>query len=481
MKSIQLILADQLYESNKDLPSQVFLMIESLEEAKRHRYHQYKLTYLFASMREHADYLRKHGKTVVYIELDHKISFETSLNSISQDYQQLLTLPTNDKWFRNNLDKFDHLFDSVQLARDDNQSFLTQEQDFLQWLELNGTRQLKMTNFYIWQRKRLSILVEDNKPLGGSWSYDTDNRKKLPKSVSLPERTWSYPSTHYSQVAKTIQELLPDHPGALPNTSWVPITYADAKHCLIQFLQTSLEQFGPYEDAMTARSEYVFHSTISPLLNNGLLTPKHVVDAVMHVYSTGAVTHLPSVEGFLRQIIGWREWIKGLYDHVYKTPYSQYNYWHHTKPLPEYFYDPDDAPEDVRLNIPLYTTLQTVHKLSWCHHIPRLMILANWMILNEYDPHECYEWFLSQFVDSAEWVMVPNVYGMGLFADGGIFATKPYIGGGNYIKKMSDYPGSADWEKTWTDLYWAFISKHRKFFASNPRMAMIIKAKFGGQ
>jgi deoxyribodipyrimidine photolyase-related protein len=478
MKSIQLILADQLFETNKDIECDTFVMIESLQEAKRYNYHLFKLGYLFSAMRNHADFLRSHGKIVHYIGLEEQKNFKEVLKDISNMYQTLLLLPTNDHWFESELSEWQTVFKTVKYTSTVNQSFLTTKEEFKSWLALNGTRKIKMANFYIWQRKRLDILVEDGKPVGGDWSYDTENRKKLPKTVELPKRTWSYDNAHYTKIFQLLKKLLPKHPGLLDVTSWIPLTTQDAKHFLVEFIKESLQEFGPYEDAMSTRSKQLFHSVLSPLLNNGLITPDHVIKAVLHAYNTGKITHLASVEGFIRQVIGWREWIKGLYDTTYKLPYSQYNFFKHTKPLPKYFYDLSLAPQEVKDNTPLYDTLLTVHELSWCHHIPRLMILANWMTLNEYDPMECYEWFLSQFVDGAEWVMVPNVFGMGLFADGGIFATKPYIGGGNYIKNMSDYPQVKIWERLWTDLYWNFILKHKDFFAKNPRMAMIIKAKF---
>ena len=465
-----------MYISNSEIDSD-FVLIESLEEAEREPYHNYRLAYMFTTMREHADMLRKAGKIVHYFRLQDRNTFPVVMTELAKSYEHIQYLPLNDHWFETQLFSWCSVFKSCTVARADNQSFLTQKAEFRGYLGLRSGR-LLMANFYAWQRKRLGILVDESgKPEHSKWSFDAENRKKLPKNVALPERKWKYTSKHYSEVVSELQNTLSSHPGQLPETSWLPLTHEQAVEHLDIFVKTSLNDFGPYEDAVSTRDSYLFHSALSPMLNNGLLTPHVVVEKAITTYTSGVITHYPSIEGFVRQIIGWREWVKGMYDTQYTLPLDQYNALNHTKPLPDYFYYPELAPQDVKDNTPLYDTLLTVHKLAWCHHIPRLMILANWMNLQGYNPLECYTWFRSQFVDGAEWVMVPNVLGMGLFADGGIYATKPYISGGNYLKKMTDYPNSNTWEKSWTDLYWEFIEKNKDLFLSNPRMAMIINKR----
>ena len=480
MKKLQLILGDQLFETNVNLQAEAFVIIESLTEAKRLHYHNYRLAFMFSAMRHHADLLTESGKKVLYFSLAQNQNFESVLNNLSKEFDILSYLPTNDLWFEKELLNWGKNFTKVEKTRAENNSFLTSKEDFALWLKGNGSRKLKMANFYIWQRQRLNILIDENKkPIGGNWSYDTVNRKKLPKSVEIPDRIFEYKSDHFTQVSAELEKFVPLTTGKSLEISWLPLTNADAKKHLFEFCQTCLTNFGPYEDALSTRNPYLFHSTISPLINCGLLTPKEIITQVIKSFNESKQKHLPSLEGFIRQIIGWREWVNCIYHTEYTKPFSQYNFFNHTKPLPNYFYYPETAPLEIKENIPLYHTLLTVHNLAWCHHIPRLMILSNWMVLNEYNPIECYEWFSSQFVDAAEWVMVANVFGMGLFADGGKFATKPYISGGNYIKRMSDFEHPEKWEKTWTNLYWKFIEKHSKFFCTNPRMAMIIKGRLG--
>jgi deoxyribodipyrimidine photolyase-related protein len=317
-------------------------------------------------------------------------------------------------------------------------------------------------------------LDQDGNSSFGKWSLDEENRKKLPKTELVDDRLKVYNSPHEADVKKAIEVHFADNPcsaGAL----YFPINHSQAWALLEDFGQKYFAKFGDYEDALSARDPFLFHSTISPLLNNGLLTPQEVIEWTMKQ------NHIPnnSREGFIRQVIGWREWVNCLYWHVYDEDITKYNFFDNHTPLPSYFWDQAEL-EKIKYNTPLYNALTSVFEYGYCHHIERLMVLANWMTLNEYDPMECYKWFMTMFIDSYEWVMVANVFGMGLYADGGIFATKPYVAGGNYLKKMSDYAsgkGNQDWEKIWTDKFWYFVLKHEKVFSSNPRMAMLISSR----
>jgi deoxyribodipyrimidine photolyase-related protein len=293
-------------------------------------------------------------------------------------------------------------------------------------------------------------------------------------------------------VSHIITHQFTTNPGKLSNASWLPTTHAESIDWLREFLKERFVLFGDYEDALTDRSNIVFHSAISPMLNNGLLTPKQVLAELENYlneeygfsifdYDLNKNQHSPSflnsIEGFVRQLIGWREWIRIMYLKEYEIKLSSYNFFKATNPLPPYFWDlnPDDPA--IKDNIPLQNVLTKIDSYGWSHHIERLMVLSNWMLLNEYDPIECLDWFKAMYVDAYDWVMVPNVLGMGLFADGGIFATKPYVAGGNYLKKMSDYPDSKKWESIWTDKFWNFLIKHQEYFKTNPRMNMLIQTK----
>jgi deoxyribodipyrimidine photolyase-related protein len=284
------------------------------------------------------------------------------------------------------------------------------------------------------------------------------------------------------------------NPGYInPKSCWLATNHQQARGALENFLTTYFENFGAFEDAMTTTDPFVFHSVLSPLINHGLLNPDYILETITtFIYQKynfdisipeDSFNQIPenlplnSLEGFLRQIIGWREWVKGLYDTQYLQEVRERNFFKSTKPLPNYFWELDYNHPELEKNLPLKFALEKLNNWSWNHHIERLMVIANWMTLNEYNPQECLKWFNAMYVDGFDWVMVPNVLGMGMFADGGVFATKPYVAGGNYIKKMSDYPNPSLWEKMWTDKFWQFLIKHRDYFSTNPRLAMLLKNK----
>jgi deoxyribodipyrimidine photolyase-related protein len=329
----------------------------------------------------------------------------------------------------------------------------------------SDNQRLLMADFYKQQRRRLNILIDnDGQPAGGRWSYDADNRKKLPRNVTAPDMPGASRGRHVEDVIALVDREFQGHPGDAAGFCW-PTTRGEAESWLDDFIAERLEQFGPYEDAMTTRSASVFHSLLSPLINIGLLTPQDVIDKVLE---HAEAMPLQSVEGFVRQVIGWREFVRGVY-REYGERQEQSNFWNHERELTAAWYDGTTGIP------PLDDTIHTAQRLGWTHHIPRLMVLGNLMTLCEIRPASAHRWFMEMFVDSSEWVMGPNVYGMGLFSDGGVFATKPYICGSNYLRKMSDY-GSGDWCDVVDGLYWRFIDKHRNFFADNPRLALMPRA-----
>ena len=328
-----------------------------------------------------------------------------------------------------------------------------------------GKSRLLMGDFYKWQRRRLDVLIdEQGEPAGGRWSFDADNRKRLPKNVTPPAIEWPSPNEHVADVIEIVVQEFADHPGSARDFRW-PTTREQVLDWLDDFIDTRMAEFGPYEDAMTSRSESVFHSLLSPYLNLGLLTPTEMIEKI-----TERADALPmqSVEGFVRQVIGWREFVRGIYRQHSETQDTA-NFWSHDRELTDAWYDGSTGIP------PLDDTIQSIQRLGWAHHIPRLMVLGNLMTLCEIRPQSAHRWFMEMFVDSSEWVMGPNVYGMGLFSDGGVFATKPYSCGSNYLLKMSDY-SKGDWCDTVDGLYWRFIDKHRAFFAGNPRLALMPRA-----
>ena len=326
----------------------------------------------------------------------------------------------------------------------------------------DGKSRLLMADFYKDQRRRLDILVDDEgEPEGGRWSFDADNRKKLPRDVTPPQMPAAKRDAHVDDVIALVARELSDHPGRADDFCW-PTTRRGAEAWLDDFIAERLEQFGPYEDAMTTRSATVFHSLLSPCINLGLLTPDEVVDRVLEKADDAP---LQSLEGFVRQVIGWREFVRGVY-REFGEKQEESNFWSHERELTSAWYDGTTG------IVPLDDTIRTAQRLGWAHHIPRLMVLGNLMTLCEIRPTTAHRWFMEMFVDSSEWVMGPNVYGMGLFSDGGVFATKPYLCGSNYLLKMSDYK-KGPWCDVVDGLYWRFIDKHRDFFAGNPRLAVM--------
>jgi deoxyribodipyrimidine photolyase-related protein len=327
-----------------------------------------------------------------------------------------------------------------------------------------------MASFYRWQRQRLDLLVDEkDEPVGGRWSFDEENRKKLPKQVDVPPLDWPTPTEYVEAVRRVVAERFADHPGQLPGEGrfWLPTTRRQALAWLRQFFDRRFERFGPYEDALSNRDDVLFHGVLSPMMNLGLITPQEIIDRAVDTAEQQAIP-LNSLEGFVRQIVGWREFIRGVYRR-YDEKQQTTNFWKHERKLKPCWYD---ATTGLR---PLDDAIDKARRLGWTHHIERLMVLSNLMNLCEVLPGEAHRWFMEMFVDSSDWVMGPNVYGMGLMSDGGVFATKPYICGSNYLCKMSDgYKKSEDWCETVDGLYWRFIDKHRDFFAGNARLSMML-------
>jgi deoxyribodipyrimidine photolyase-related protein len=476
-KNITLILGDQLYKHHPAFNLVTdFVMIESKDFNTEFKYHTTRVNHCFVAMREYLDYLVSLNKSVHYFWSDMQYSLEIMferLVSSEYEYTDLFVCEVDNKGFRKIIVELSTKF-SLNLHWLPSPKFLTSAQNWLDY-KARYPKSLKMNDFYIMQRKRLGLFLDqDGNSSFGKWSLDEENRKKIPKTEMVDDRLKVYNSSHEADIKKAIEVHFADNPCSV-SPLYFPVNHSQAWTLLEDFGEKYFAKFGDFEDALSARDPFLFHSTISPLLNNGLLTPQEVIDWTMKQ------NQIPnnSREGFIRQVIGWREWVNCLYWHVYDEDVTKYNFFDNHAPLPAYFWDQTEL-EKIKYNTPLYNALTNVFECGYCHHIERLMVLANWMTLNEYDPMECYKWFMTMFIDSYEWVMVANVFGMGLYADGGIFATKPYVAGGNYLKKMSDYTsgkGDQDWEKVWTDKFWYFVLKHEKVFSSNPRMAMLISSR----
>ena len=323
-----------------------------------------------------------------------------------------------------------------------------------------------MANFYKDRRQKFNILLKkDGSPEGGKWSFDEDNRKKLPASINVPKFPKIKPSKHTETLAPIIEKLFKNHPGQTKNF-WFATEYQDAIKLLNFFIKEKANLFGDYEDAVNQKDNILFHSALSPYLNLGLITPDIIIKKILESHKKNKI-RLNSLEGYIRQVMGWREFMRGIYQ-AYSSEMENGNFFKQNRKMKNSWY------EGTTGLPPLDHAIKNAANYGWSHHIERLMILSNIMNLCEIKPKNVYKWFMEMFVDSSDWVMVPNVYGMGLYSDGGIFATKPYICGSSYFMKMMDFK-KGDWCNTMDGLYWRFINRNRKFFLKNPRLSMMVR------
>ena len=423
--------------------------------------HTQKLLLHRLSMKEYERALQAAGHHVTYLE----VSTLTDTGSVFKVLQSagithLHITDTTDYWLEKRIAAAveEHGF---KLTRYESPLFILDKDDAV--LRYKQSKK-HMARFYKQLRIDKNILIqENNEPVGGQWSFDSDNRKKIPKGVSLPNDIETRSGTsEISEALTWLKSVQGEQYGEA--RVWIPWTRTAALEYLNEFISTRLAFFGDYEDAITMKETRLFHSTLSPLLNIGLLSPIEVIKAVI-TYGEKHDVSLNCIEGFVRQVIGWREFIRASYECDGVTMRTK-NFWNHTRPLPKSFWN---ATTDV---LPLDNAIKKALTYGYNHHIERLMVLGNFMLLTKTNPDQVYRWFMAMYVDAYDWVMVPNVYGMSQFADGGIFATKPYISGSSYLNKMSDYP-TGEWEELWTALYWNFISEQRDFFLSNHRLSMM--------
>ena len=428
--------------------------------------HQQKLMLHRASMKAYAAELHDGGKTIHYIEVP--------VHS-TQDSSQLLglNLPVNltvihladpaDDILMKSVRRF-AMSRGIEVVVYPSPNFITPP-DFLE-SHIASKKKPFMAKFYENQRKRMNLLLEaDGSALGGKWSFDTENRVKLPKNHIPPREPVSGCNSFTQEASAYISRKFPSNPGSLKTFRW-PVTREDSEAWLDQFIDERLATFGLYEDAISTHHAYLYHSAITPMLNIGLLDPQDVIDRVMEKAAHYEIP-MNSLEGFIRQVIGWREFMHGIYQHR-ATTIREGNFWNFTRPLPQSLYDGTTGIP------PVDRVIRQLLTDGYCHHIERLMILGNFMLLCRIKPDDVFRWFMEMFVDSYDWVMVPNVYGMSQFADGGTFTTKPYISGSNYILKMSDEP-KGPWCSIWDSLFWTFIGDHTPFFLKNPRLSMMAR------
>ena len=355
---------------------------------------------------------------------------------------------------------------SVKLRLHETPMFLTPAEILEE--EFVGRKRPLMARFYERQRKRMGILLNgDGSPKGGKWSFDNENRKPMPKKgLHVPPDPSARKTEATKEAVGYMKKNFHDYYGDAERFAY-PVSHSTAERWLENFLEQRFRLFGDYEDSLSDRERVLFHSVLTPMLNIGLLTPQKVLDRALE-FAHENKTPLNSLEGFVRQIIGWREFIRGAYNHI-GVPCRNGNFWgFEDKPIPPAFYEGTTGIDPIDL------VIRRVLDHGWAHHIERLMVLGNFMLLCGFHPRLVYNWFMELFVDAYDWVMVPNVLGMSQFADGGLFTTKPYLSGSNYVRKMSDFP-QGDWCHVWDGLFWMFIKNHEDFFRKQHRLGMMTR------
>jgi deoxyribodipyrimidine photolyase-related protein len=477
MREAAIIFPHQLFREHPGLKTNrcAYIIEDSLffgDARYPFKFHKKKLIFHRASMQAFRDFLISQNYKVKYIdyispeEQDEEIGSFELLNIILEDddISKVYLAEPVDWAIENRIDIISKR-STIDFIILESPAFLTSKKTIEAFFSMK--KKYFQTSFYIYQRKKLGILLTDGdgKPVGGKWTFDAENRKKLPKNITLPSRPQINQNKYVKEAIQYVKQRFEKNPG-LEKNFFYPITHNDAFYWFKGFLKERFAKFGPFEDAIKRGESLLFHSLLSPLLNTGLLTPKQVVEDTLK-YAKGNRVPLNSLEGFIRQIIGWREFMRAIYE-LEGVKERNSNHWEHTNSMPHAFYN---ATTGI---LPIDEIIKRVLETGYLHHIERLMLLGNFMVLCEINPNEIYKWFMELFIDAYDWVMVPNVYGMSTYADGGLITTKPYVSSSNYILKMSDYP-KGDWCAIWDGLFWRFISHHREAFKSNPRMSLMVK------
>ena len=470
MSTSLLIFPHQLFEHHPGVahsPDECALLEDNLFFGDPHhpaRFHQQKLWLHRASMKAYGERLSGVGLAVRYVDhCDPGGALASYLESFhDRGGQSVLVAEPHDDLLTRRLMRITHRLGlSVEVL--ETPMFFNSQAENMEYRR--SKKRWFMADFYAHQRRSLGVLMDGDTPVGGQWSFDHENRKKVTKA--LHTKVPSLPSVHPSALdldAQThVKHRYTHHPGAVDQLIY-PTTHDQAREWLEVFVRERFQLFGPYEDAILQGENTLWHSVLTPMLNIGLLTPRQVLTAVLEGASEFDVP-INYLEGFVRQVIGWREFVRATYEDL-GVPMRTTNHWGHRRPLSKKFYTANTGVE------PVDDVISRVLETGYCHHIERLMVLGGFMFLCEIDPDDIYRWFMEMFIDAYDWVMVPNVYGMSQHADGGLITTKPYFSGSSYIRKMSNYR-SGPWAEAWDGLYWRWIYLHMDELARNPRWAMM--------
>lgn len=479
MKTLRLVLGDQLTWSLASLADcdpacDVVLMVEVAAEATYVRHHKQKIALIFSAMRHFAESLRGEGITVDYVMLDDPAnagSFEGELRRAIRRHKPdaiVVTEPGEWRVWQMMLEWRESLAVPVEIRADDR--FVATRDEFAAWAK--GRKTYRMEFFYREMRRKTGLLMEGDAPVGGQWNFDAENRKSLPAGYRPPLRLRFAPDAVTKDVLALVERRFPDHFGDLEPFGW-PVTRGEALEALDHFIAVALEGFGDFQDAMKRGEDFLHHALISPALNIGLLTPMEICRAAERAYLEGRAP-LNAVEGFIRQVIGWREFVRGLYWNE-MPDYAETNALAANRALPDFYWTGET---DLAC---LKECITATKRNAYAHHIQRLMVTGNFALLAGIAPREIEEWYLLVYADAFEWVELPNVHGMVMFADGGLLASKPYAASGAYINRMSDYCDGCRYDPDvksgpkacpFNPLYWNFLIENEKTLAGNPRMAM---------
>jgi deoxyribodipyrimidine photolyase-related protein len=465
MTSARIVFPHQLFAEHLETdPGTLVLLVEPDLFFRQLPFHTHKLVLHRASMRAFEERLQGRGLDTVYVESLERTPTDEQLAEVLDRHgiTHVEVYDVVDDWLARDLRAVCRRA-GVQLTIHETPAFLTTDAELRDMFA--STKQPRMQHFYERQRRRLDLLMDGDKPAGGRWSFDTENRKKLPRGTEVPELPAVDHDHHVNDALDWARTEFPDNVGDLDAFIW-PTTHEQADAWLTRFLEDRFDLFGPYEEAIAADEPWLFHSVVSPLLNTGLLDPAHVVERAVE-HAAAHDVDLPSLEGFVRQVIGWREYMRATYV-VHGRSLRTRNLLGLTRELDRSWWDGTTGLE------PVDTVIARVLRHGYAHHIERLMVLGNAMLLLRIDPDEVYEWFMTFFVDAYDWVMVPNVYAMSQFSAGELVTTKPYVSGSNYLRKMSDF-GPGPWREAWDALYWQFVADHREGFEANPRSSFAVR------
>ena len=467
-----LIFPHQLFKHHSQVKrSRPVYLVEETLFFNQYNFNKKKLVLHRASMKFYVNELSVKNINVNYIEAKDPLADVRLLiaSMAKKGIEHIYYVDTVDNWLEARISR-SCAKHNITLTKHRSPNFLNSTEDVADFFDKKKT--YFQTDFYTNQRRERNILLEpDGKPIGGKWTYDSENRLKFPKTEVVPLLDVPAENQYLKEAQLYVDKNFADNYGSTASPfgnlgGFYPTTHDEAELWLDNFLKQRLHNFGIYEDAMVANESFLYHSVLTPMLNIGLLDPRQVIDRALDMDADADIP-LNSLEGFIRQVMGWREFIHIVYEREGVKQRTK-NYWGFMRRIPVSFWKGDTGihPVDV--------VIKKVLATGYTHHIERLMVMGNFFLLCEFHPDDVYRWFMEMYVDSYDWVMVPNTYGMTQFADGGLMMTKPYISGSNYLLKMGDWK-KGPWQDTWDGLFWRFMHVHRDFFQQNPRLGMLVK------